>query len=87
MVGWASYKFEGRGREQALNQPRTPGFQPTHPTLPNQAPRQLGRNKTRRNSYGKSGNIFIAPPSCSSCSSWLKIEEYYHEEHEEHEDI
>ena len=61
MVGWASYKFEGRGRKQALNQPRTPRVQPTHPTLPNQAPRQLGRNKTRRNFCGQTGSIFITP--------------------------
>ena len=38
MVGWASYKLEGHGRKQALNQSQTPGFQATHPTLPNQAP-------------------------------------------------
>ncbi len=33
MVGWVSFKLEGHGCEQALNQPRTPGFQPTHPTF------------------------------------------------------
>ena len=32
MVGWASYKLEGHRHKQALNQHRTPGFQPTHPT-------------------------------------------------------
>ena len=61
MVGWASYKFEGRGNKQALNQPQTPALQPIHPTLPSQAPRQLARNKTRRNCNGKTGNIFITP--------------------------
>ena len=33
MVGWSWYKLEGHGRKQALNQPRTPGFQPTHPSF------------------------------------------------------
>ncbi len=37
MVGWTLYKLEGQGTKQALSQPQAPGFQPTHPTLPNQA--------------------------------------------------
>ncbi len=70
MVGWASYKLEGRGRKQALNQPQTPALQPTHSTLPNQAPRQLARNKTRRNCSSKTKNIFIAPDGNQTILVW-----------------
>ena len=34
MVGWASYNLEGHGRKQALKQPQTPGYQPTHAPEP-----------------------------------------------------